>query len=211
MKTIQPQTNSGNVIRLAEKLCGRAIADAPNENAELLTGIDIERRRLGNKRYLALLNRKVYDIDGLTDYVYLLESFDRSADAITYVDQAAQALCLAQIRQPDEFHSEWRLESEGEIPFIATQQLPTTGVWANRIRVMYDRTYKLRATDYDTQYNCFRVVGPFRGAIVSEQLVSFVNENWELRSFFAGIGGDKFEQEHIVKLRANLPLPRLKE
>jgi len=201
---ITTKASGDQLIQLAEALCGKSIGEVYKPEL-LLEGLNSEVNRLGNRRYLVLLTQKVYDIDGLTDYVYLLESFDATSDAFTYVDRAVRSLYEAQTKEPDEYRCTWQLESEGEIPYLTPPKLPEIGVWANPIRVIYDRTYKLRASDYDTQYNCFRVIGPFRGDIVSEQLFSWVNDSFELKRYFEDVGGDPYQSKLLNNLRWNLP------
>ena len=147
--------------------------------------MDSERIRLGHRKFLVLLTQKIYDIDGLIDYVFLPESFDEISDAIAYVDSSSKTLYARQIAGPDEYRKNWHLESEGVIPFLTA---PDSEHWANPIRVFYDRTYKLRAGPYDTKYCCYRVIGPFDGDIVSDGLFSFVNERSELWSYFVDVG-----------------------
>ena len=164
----------------------------------MLIGLSAERKRLGERKFLVILNQKVYDIDGLTDYVYLLDSFDSQSEATTYIEASAKALYERQTAGPDMYGDNWRLESEGEIMFMSQPKSPN---WAHPIRVVYDKTYKLRAGTYDTKYSCFRAIGPFHGEIISDQLFSFVNEPFELGSFFVDVG-------HAINKGSESPLPQ---
>lgn len=179
------QDPNGKLNRLAGLLSSRPISEDSYRLDELLTGLEAERVRLGQRKFLVLLNQKVYDIDGLTDYVYLLDSHDSQSDAATHIETSAKALYERHTSGPDKYGDIWRLESEGEIMFMSQPKSPN---WAHLIRVVCDKTYKLRAGTYDTKYSCFRAIGPFHGEIVDDQLFSFVNEPFELWSYFVDVG-----------------------
>jgi hypothetical protein len=53
---------------------------------------------------------------------------------------------------------------------------------------VFDRTFKLRAGEFDTQYFCLRVIGAFHGQVVSRELITFLNCDHELWSYFAAVG-----------------------
>ena len=186
------------VARLASLLSSRPIHKDSYKLSELMTGISCERERLGCRRFLAILNQKEYDIDGLTDWIFLLESFDRQDDARAYIDRTARSLRERQLAVPHEFGMPWHLHSEDEIQFLSQ---PEAASWAHPIRVIADRTYALRASPYDTKYNCFRVIGTFPNEIVGDRLITFVNEQSELWSYF-------FSIVQAVKNGVDRPLPR---
>ena len=176
---------NSELIRLAGLLSTRPISEDSYKLDELLTGIESERKRLGQGRFLVLLIQKDFDIDGLTDYVFPLESFDSKSEAVRYIKTSAKSLYENQITGPGRYGSAWQLESRGEIPYMTR---PQSGYWAHRLRSLYDETYKLRGGTYDTLYNCFRVVGPFRSEVVSDELISFVNQRAELWAHFVDAG-----------------------
>lgn len=192
------QDSNGELIRLAGLLFSHPISEDSYKLDPSLIGLAAERKRLGERKFLVILNQKVYDIDGLTDYVYLLDSFDSQLDATTYIETSAKALCERQTAGPDKYGDNWCLESEGEIMFMSQPKSPN---WAHPIRVICDRTYKLRAGTYDTKYSCFRAIGPFHGEIISDQLFSFINEPFELGSFFVDVG-------HATMKGVEPPLPQ---
>jgi hypothetical protein len=174
-----------NVVRLADKLSSDPNKPDSCRLDELLTGISSERERLGRRRFLAILNQKEFDIDGLTDWIFLLESFDCQDAARTYIDQTAKSLREQQLASSHEYGMPWHPYSQDEIRYLSQ---PDAENWAHPIRVFADRTYALRATPYDTKYNCFRVIGPFHDEIVGDNLITFTNEQFELWSYFVSVG-----------------------
>lgn len=149
---------------------------------ELVRGIEDERERLGSRRYVVALLAKEFDIDGLTDGIRLLSSCDDQR----YAEAAADYLCTVRkadvVLDPDPHRRQWRIESEGEIPFLP---VPKPGVF---VRSVFDRTFKVRGGHYDTRYDCYRVVGPFTGSVASVELADFPGLDYELGRWFDVVG-----------------------
>ena len=190
------------LTRLAGLLSSGPISPDSYKLDELLAGLDAESSRLGRRRFAVVLYQQVFDYDGLTDFVFLVDSFDTQSEAIACVESNARNLLATQTAQPDSQDLRWALESEGDI-----RSLPKArgGLWAletegdtgslpnptgtHPLRTLHDRTYKLRAGPYDTQYNCFRAIGPSADFVVCDQLFEFVNSRHELWSYFVKVGG----------------------
>lgn len=177
--------NRGELIRLAGLLSARPISEDSYKLDELLTGLKAERKRLGQRKVLAVLIQKDFDLDGLTDWIFPLKSFDAQAEAEEYIKSRSASLYALQIADVSQYGKTWVLESKDEIPFMTA---PESSGWASNIRVLYDQTYKIRATSYDTKYNCFRAIGPFAAEVVSDALFSFINQPSELWSYFVDVG-----------------------
>jgi hypothetical protein len=57
-----------------------------------------------------------------------------------------------------------------------------------KLHTLHDRTYKIRATEFDTKYNCFCVIGPFSDFVVGKKLFEFINSKSELWWHFVEVG-----------------------
>lgn len=170
------------LTKLAGLLSSRPIGPDSYKLDELLAGLDAERSRLGRRKFVVVFYQNEFDFDGLTDYVFLLDSFDDQSEAIACVASQAQNLQATQTAQPDSRGLQWVLESDGGTWYIPNP----TG--KHLLSVLHDQTYKLRAGPYDTKYNSFRAIGPFADFVVCEQLFEFVNSRFELWSYFVEIG-----------------------
>ena len=194
------------LTRLAGLLSGSPIGPDSYKLDELLAGLDTERSRLGRRRFAVVLYRQVFDLDGLTDYVFLLDSFDTQSEAIACVESSARDLLSTQTVQANSWGQRWALESEGDVRSLPNAR---AGLWAleseedmgsvpnstgkRLLRTLHDRTYKLRASGFDMQYNCFRAIGPFADFVVGDQLFEFLNSPFlnsrhELWSYFVKVG-----------------------
>jgi hypothetical protein len=171
------------LLNLATKLTHQPLAPPGYLVEELLVGLGSERLRLGRRPFLVTLYQNDFDYDGLTANVFLMESFDSQAEAIAFTESSALKLLKAQTSGPDSMRKTWGLESEGKI-FALPEPGENSG-----LRVVFDKTYKLRASEYDTIYNCFRVIGPFSDFIVCDKLFDFLNCQSELWRYFVGVGG----------------------
>lgn len=170
------------LMRLAELLSSHPMGPDSYKLDELLTGLDIERSRLGQGKFAVVLYQNFFDIDGLTDYVFILDSFDTESEAIAYVKFNACDLLASQITEPDSLGAGWVVESESDHPYLPKP----AGTQA--LRTLYDQTYKLRAGPYDTKYNCFRVIGPFSDYVICDELFEFVNSQFVLWHYFVNVG-----------------------
>lgn len=128
-----------------------------------------------------LLNQR-FDIDGQTDEIELISGHDDQAEAEKAMDFLSATRKADLMLDPDPIGLNWEIESEGEIPFLP---MPRSSVAP---RSVGDRTFKARAGVYDTQYVCYRVIGPFTGPVVGRDLAEFVNCDCELRRWFETLG-----------------------
>lgn len=187
------------LLKLAGLLSSSPIGPHTYKRDEVLAGLDAERSRLGKRKYAVVLFQEEYDMDGVTDYLYLLDSFDDKSEAVAYVETNSQNLLAAQTAQPDSRGNQWLLESKGNVKMLP---IVRSGSWKveskkdqksnpkgnHKLQTLHDRTYKIRASGFDTKYNCFRVIGPFSDFVVSKKLFDLINSKQELWWHFVEVG-----------------------
>lgn len=162
-------------------LSGAPEGTPPYKGDELLSGLNAERDRLGSRPFLILVHQHVFDYDGLTEYVYLMDTFDTQREAEAAADDLSQRVLAVEVGA-GKYGKTWGLESESNSPY-----LPKPGVKTG-VRPLFDRAFKVRGGDYDTRHTSVRVVGPFSGVVVDLDLLEFVNAKHELWSYFVDVG-----------------------
>jgi|GEM_PF-2966535 len=135
--------------------------------------------------FSVVLYQNVFDFEGLTNYVFILNSYDTESEAIACVESKACDLLASQITEPDSLGARWVVESEGDHPYLPKS------LGTQALRTLHDRTYQLRAGPHDTIYNCFRVIGPFSDFVICGELFEFVNSQFEPWSYFVKVGEAK--------------------
>lgn len=100
-----------------------------------------ELRRLGNRRFLVIVFQSV--LDGLTDYVNLMESFDDQHDAESYTENLKQSLLHKQLGWTAS-QDKWELESKNVIRTLPSPQS------ISFLRIFFERTYKIHGGAYNT-------------------------------------------------------------
>lgn len=173
----QTAVGTKEVLTLADLVSARPLTSTSYRRDDLLTGIDSERKRLGARGFLVSLHQQEFDIDGLTEYVFLLESFDSELEAKEFAKQRGLALLQQQTSQRP-----WGLEQEGQMHFLPKPIEPT------ELRALCSWTHKVRGGTYDTKYACVRAIGPFNKEIVGADLFRFLNADRELWSYFVDVG-----------------------
>ena len=182
------------LLNLAAKLTDQPLDQPGYLVKELITGLGIERLRLGRRPFVVTLYQNDFDYDGLTDSVFLLDSFDSQADAMAFAELSAGTLLKAQTASQDSMGKKWSLESEGEIHALPKPKENSL------LRAESNRTYKLRASEYDTLYNCFRVIGPLADFAVCEGLFDFLNCKTELWHYFVKVGESTLSDKPLPTL-----------
>lgn len=170
------------IRRLASLLSARPLTCDPYRLDDLLLGIAAESARLGARPYVLSLYQQVYDYEGLTEYVFLLDSFDSLVEATEVANAAASRIMKLKTSAPDRYRKNWGVESEGGIHFLPK---PPPG---NPLEVVFSRTFKLRSGPYDTECSCLRVIGRFSGPVVSKELFQYIGKTSELWSYFVKCG-----------------------
>ena len=187
------------LLKTAGLLYSSPIGPDSHKLDELLAGLKAERSRLGKRKYVVVLYQQDFDMDGLTDYIYLLDSFDDRSEAIAFVDSNARNLLAVQTAQPDSGGYRWFLERKGGVRILpnvrsgswkieSTKDLQSNPRANRKLHTRHARTYKIRATQLDTKYNCFCVIGPFADFVVCKKLFDFIDSKSELWWHFVEVG-----------------------
>ena len=100
-----------SIHELAEQLAG----PGRYKFDRLLKGLERERWRLGSRRYLTVLWKHEFDIDGLTDWIYLGKSFRSLDDAKRH---AAQELAVLKDAHLSSAWGSWVVDPERESHFL---------------------------------------------------------------------------------------------
>ncbi len=173
---------SEDILRLGSLLTSHPTGVPKFEAEALYLGLEKERDRLGKRPFLVMVYQNIYDIDGLKDYVFLMQSFDEESEAESYAANLRQSLLERQFQLNVTTSLFWTMESTGVMPTLPITESVTS------LNALSDRIYKLTATQYDKKYTCIRVVGIFDDYIVGEPFFEFVNAREELWSYFVDIG-----------------------
>jgi hypothetical protein len=146
---------------------------------DLLMGIKIEQDRIGKSPYLVVVNQNEFDIDGMSDFLYLMDSFNSQDEAEQYAEQLSRDILEKQLAE-DNYGTPWALESTGQAPYLAQPKVKTI----SKQRVLFDRSFKTVSGEFDRRYTIVRVIGPFEGNVVNPDLADLLNANDELRYYF---------------------------
>jgi hypothetical protein len=168
-------------LRLAELLAG-----SPRVGIQKLhAGVAAERERLGARPWLLMSWRSSYDIDGLTEYLQLVDSFDTLEDAKRAADAQA-AKILIEFGRPDTgrpYMDPWKRNPEralnGPLRGPTLQKSST-------ITCHYQTGFAFWRGSYDREYPSLLVLGPFSAFIVAGELLAVIGESHrhELRTHF---------------------------
>jgi hypothetical protein len=156
---------------------GKLLQDTPPD--ELLVGIKLEQDRLSKFPYLVVVNQNEFDMDGMCDFLYLIDSFKSQDEAELLAEQVSREILEKQLAE-DNYGKPWVLESTGVAPYLPQPKVKTI----SKQRVLFDRAFKTVSGEFDRRYTIVRVIGPFDGNVVSPDLVDLLNANDELRSYF---------------------------
>ena len=146
---------------------------------DLMVGIKIEQDRLGKFPYLIVVNQNEFDIDGMCDFLYLIDSLNTQEEAELLAEQLSREILDQQLAE-DNYGTPWLLESTGVAPYLPQPKVKTI----SKQRVLFDRSFKTVSGEFDRRYTIVRVLGPFDGNVVSPELVDLLNANDELRYYF---------------------------
>ena len=176
------------ISELVELLSSTPAGKPRYKEDALICGLNGERTRLGSRPFLILVHQHIFDQDGLTEYVYLVDTFISQAEAERAVETLNSELLSVETGE-DRYGAVWLKESEGSCPCLPK---PTS---AASVSSLFERAFKVRASPYDTRYTSIRVVGPFSTPVVDVDLIEFANAKFALWSYFVGIGEAKLHQK----------------
>jgi hypothetical protein len=170
---------SDEIISLGKSLSSNG---AQYKADELFQGIKNEQVRLGKNPFVAVVFVNSFDIDGLTDYVFLTDSFPTEDAAQAYARNLSKALLEYQLKQ-DNWGRPWALVgSQDTAPYLPNSK-PNTS-----FEVVFSETFKTVSGEFDRKYVTTRVMRTDGGKVVGQPLFDAINSNSELWSYFVGIG-----------------------
>ena len=169
---------SDEIIELGKSLSS---GGANYKAEELFQGIKNEQVRLGKNPFLVVVNINSFDMDGLTDYVFLIESFASQDAAEDYARNLSSALLEYQLKQ-DIFGRPWILESKDKSPYLSKSKDN------NLFTTIFSEAFKTVSGEFDRKYVITRVMKADGDTLGGQPLFDAVNSDWELWSYFVGIG-----------------------
>jgi hypothetical protein len=169
---------SNEIISLGKSL---SAGGAQYKTEELFQGIKSEQARLGEGPFVVVVNINSFDMDGLTDYVFLMNSFLTENQAQEYAINLSNDLLRYQLKQ-DVFGRPWTLETEGLSPY-----LPNANT-ASSFTTLLCKSFKTVSGELDRKYVITRVMKSDGGPIVGQAIIETINSNFELWSYFVGVG-----------------------
>jgi len=169
---------SNEIISLGESLTS---GGAHYKAQELFQGIKNEQVRLGKNPFLVLVNINSFDMDGLTDYVFLMESFVTQDSAVDYARNLSTTLLEYQLKQ-DIFGRPWVLESRDTTPYLPKSKAN------NVLTTVFSEAFKTVSGEFDRKYVITRVMKAEGDILVAQPLFDAINSDSELWSYFVGVG-----------------------
>lgn len=88
--------------------------------AAVESGLQAERRRLQKKSYVVVASRDLYDYDGLSQYVDLVEAFPSQEQALAFAHQASKAALDEALDTPSYGNYKWH-QVDGSPPLFFTR------------------------------------------------------------------------------------------
>jgi hypothetical protein len=167
---------------LATLLAGRG--PEPHMQKQLEAGIDFERRRLGERPYLLMTWSEIYDYDGLSNSVALVDSFESATAAILAAVEQSALWLRQRLASPQGSHQRpWRVREDS---YWAAKHLFELSP-PEPIKTVHNQVFALYGGDYDRWYESFIVLGPFRSGPMSRELASTL-PRFELWAYLTDIG-----------------------
>jgi hypothetical protein len=145
------------------------LAQGASIRADLTTSFAI-RRKGSSTRWIVLVYQNECDYDGLSDSLYLDDSFASEAEAV----QAAKALPTELLKVFESGATGWggrgmRWSLVGEVRELQVVQP------AGDVREAYRCGFTVRGGQFDRKRPVISVVGPFAGELVDRPLADFVD------------------------------------
>ena len=169
---------SNEIISLGKSLSS---GGAQYKSDKLFQGLEKEQIRLGKNSFIVIVNINSFDIDGLTDYVFLIDSFSSEEQAEACAHNLSRDLLEYQFKQ-DILGRPWTLESEGESPYLSESK--SNSIFTT---VLYE-SFKVVSGEFDRKYITTRVLKSDGSLLIGQPLFDAINSDSELWSFFVGVG-----------------------
>ena len=146
--------------------------------ADLLEGMRREQQRLDGKRFLVSLFRQEYDIDGLTEYINLIEGFNDLNEAKEFADREA-----SDPSDLSEAAKDWPLVECDTLGRLSRIRPPVSN-----IEQVYYRGFKVDGGWCTSAYFHFEVLKIPTDSVITEALFDYLNCEAELTHYFIEIG-----------------------
>lgn len=170
---------SDEIISLGKAL---SAGGAQYKANELFQGIKNEQVRLGKNPFVVVVNINSFDMDGLTDFVFLTDSFPSKDAAVAYAHNLSNALLEFQLKQ-DNWGQPWMLvESDNATPYLPSPK-PNCP-----FKVTYFEAFKAVSGEFDRKYVITRVIETDGSMVVGQALLDIINSDSEFWSYFVGVG-----------------------
>jgi hypothetical protein len=169
---------SDEIISLGKSLSKNG---AQYKAEELFQGLKNEQIRLGKNPFVVLVNINSFDMDGLTDYVFLMDSFPEKDVALAYAKKLSNDLLEYQLKQ-GVLGRPWILESEDSSPYLPKSNSGSC------FQTLLTKTFKTVSGEFDRKYIITRVMKSDGNLLVEQPLFDAINSNSELWSYFVGVG-----------------------
>ena len=149
----------------------------------LKRGIERERVRLFGSSFLTLAFCQDYDLDGLMEYLQLLEGSSDEATAIHSVDQRTEQALAASLAEPSYANYKWHHDvSRNNDRFKAKHE-------SSLVRCIHLRSFKvLNDSGYDSKYFQFEVLRVDQPAVFWPDLFSYYDAESEWVAYFISKG-----------------------
>lgn len=170
---------SDEIISLGKSLSS---GGAQYKTNELFQGIESEQIRLGKNPFVVVVYINSFDFEGLTDYVFLTDSFPSKDAAVANAHNLSNALLEYQLKQ-EIFDRTWTLvESQSAIPYLPKPKQNSL------FKSVYFEAFKAVSGEFDRKYVITRAIQTNGNMIVGQSLFDIINSDSELWSYFVKIG-----------------------
>ena len=182
--------SSGNMLpKLSISEMSSLLAIAPDgkhyyKEEEFLHGLETERMRLSTRSFLVVVYVHEFDMDGLTEYLYLIESYDSLSQAKQAASELNIELKKSELKKTEDENLGRILKSEGNfrlLPFSFNDK----GI------SILDKYAFMTGDKYDNFHNkhtTILVVGPFDGFVVDAQLINLFKNKSDVNNYFTYVG-----------------------
>jgi hypothetical protein len=146
----------------------------------LVEGIAAEQARLVSGPLLSLFWLRVFDFEGLTEWLVLGDAHQNIPDASQYIETQLDAFQLAQTRVRTSSGGTWEVENDRDYALPLKPAEP--------LRIQDTKMRTIYGGPYHRVYLCGHVIGPFPGAIVGSELFEMLHGLPELWHWFLSVG-----------------------
>ncbi len=156
----------------------------PSAFDALTRGIERERIRLFGLSFLTLKFHQDYDMDGLAEYLQLLEGFSDEASAIHYVEQLTEQTLSASLGEPTyRNYCKWRHNTSRDNERIKAKHE------GSLVRCIHLKSFRITLdSGYDIKYFQFEVLCVNLPAFIGSDLFTYYDAESEWVDYFISKG-----------------------